>query len=408
MSATSAAAARRPLVEVAISSIAVRSLPSVTSVSRDAWNSLFPSAAEDWDYFRSCERAAPPGFSLSAIGAFADNVLVGAAPLFRVDFRLDMPLDRGLQPVASWLNARAPRLMNRGVLAIGSPHAEECPIGILPSVTATERTLIFKALLEGLYDSAAATSTPLLVLKDVRDRDTLWVQEPLRRAGFVRIPMLPVAVLELPYRHEDEYLSTLSPRLRSELRRKMRQASEVRVELRTSIDDLRDEINALFQATRGYRRADYGAFDDVGPDYFTEVTRNLGGRAQVMLCHLNGELVSFNMFLVEQHRVLAKYIGMRYPQARELNLYYFNWVMMVRYCIEHGISAFQTGQTAYEIKLRLGSKLKRSWIYVRHRGLFMNQLVRAIGPLMAFDKTDPDLRELGDKAPFLAPGDPAA
>jgi predicted N-acyltransferase len=391
-----------PSARLAMPSVSVRVLPSVSNVSREAWNCLYAPTAEDWDFFRSCEIAPAAGFSTSVLAAFAGEHLVGAAPLFQVTFRVDMALGPRLGPLASWLGKHAPRLMNPSIVAIGSPQSDECPIGISPAANPNDRVEIFAALMEGLAVHASALGCSITALKDVRDADTLWAHASLRRAGFSRMASLPLAILELPYRDETEYLATFSPRFRSELRRKMRQASAVTVELRNSIDDIQEEIADLFQETRTNRRADYGSFDDVGPGFFPEVMRNLKGRAQVMLCRHAGELVSFNMFLVEPNRVLAKFIGMRYPEARELNLYYYNWVMMVRYCIEHGIPLLQTGQTTYEIKTHLGSKLKKSWIYFRHRGTITNQIFHAVAPFAALDRTDPDLRYLGTQAPYVS------
>ena len=387
-----------------MSPVSVRVLPSVCAVSREAWNGLYAPTAEDWDFFRSCEIAPPEGFSMSALAAFAGEQLVGAAPLFHVTFPIEMAVAPRLRSFASWVGKRAPRLMNPSIVAIGSPQSDECPIGISPAANPKDRSEIFAALLGGLAVHADALGCSITSLKDVRDADTLWAHAALSKAGFARMASLPLAVLELPYRDETEYLATFSPRLRSELRRKMRHASAVTVELRDSIDDIEEEIADLFQETRANRRADYGSFDDVGPGFFSEVMRNLQGKAQVMLCRHAGELVSFNMFLVEPHRVLAKFIGMRYPAARELNLYYYNWVMMVRYCIEHGIPLLQTGQTTYELKTRLGSKLKKSWIYFRHRATITNRIFHAAAPLAALDRTDPDLRSLGTQAPYVTDG----
>jgi len=75
--------------------------------------------------------------------------------------------------------------------------------------------------------------------------------------------------------------------------------------------------------------------------------------------------------------------------------------MMVRFCIDHAIPQFQTGQTTYEIKMRLGSKLKRSWIYFRHVQPLANRLLHAAAPFAALDRRDTDLRELGSKAVYL-------
>jgi hypothetical protein len=124
-----------------------------------------------------------------------------------------------------------------------------------------------------------------------------------------------------------------------------------------------------------------------------------------MVCRVDGRLASFNIFLIEKDRILGKYIGMHYAIAREHNLYFVNWMAMVRLCIERGIPWLQTGQTSYRQKVRLGCKLKRSWVYFKHRNLLINPLFKLIGPTMAFDKMDPDLQALGEETPYLATGE---
>ncbi len=386
--------------------VAVRILPSMSDVSRQAWHRLFPATSESWDFFRACELAPAPGFSTSVLAAFVGEDLVGAAPLFDTRFRLDMAMGPRLGAVTGWLAKRLPGVLDPSILAVGSPQSDECPIGIIPAATPGERAEILEKLLQAFLAHADAMGAAISVLKDVRDADTAWAHAPLAKAGFARMASLPLAILELPYQDENEYLATFSPRFRSEMRRKMRQSAEVTTETRSSIDDVEDEITDLFQKTRASRRADYGSFDDVGPRFFHELLRALDGKAQVMLARHSGKLVSFNLFLVEPERVLAKFIGMRYPEARELNLYYYNWMMMVRYCIEHRIPVLQTGQTTYEIKTRLGSKLKKSWIYARHRRPLVNRALHAVAPYAALDKSDPDLRTLGTEAPYV-PSPPA-
>jgi hypothetical protein len=107
--------------------------------------------------------------------------------------------------------------------------------------------------------------------------------------------------------------------------------------------------------------------------------RNAGKSAQVMLCGVDGELISFNIVLIEPDRMLAKYIGMRYPQAREYNLYFVNWMSLVRLCIERGIPWLQSGQTSYRLKARFGCTLKRSWIYFKYRNALINPLFKLFG-----------------------------
>ena len=384
--------------------IAVRHLTSITGLPREDWDRLFPGRAEGWDYFRACEQAAPEGFQASAMAAYAGAALVAAVPLFRTDYRHDLSLEGPLKPVVEWIHRGAPKLVALPVLGMGSPLTEECLIGFQPGIKEHDRIAAFEALLRGMNDHAAENKIPLLALKDVMDRDATWANGLLKKQGFTGVATLPVATLHLPFSSEDEYLASLSSSMRSDLRKKMRRANKVKFEFRDSIADIEDEIAALFEETRANSKVDYGSFDEVPATYFREVMRNCHGKAHVMLGTIDDKLISFNISLTEPDRLLAKYIGMRYPDAREHNLYFLNWMAMVRYCIDRGIPWMQAGHTSYRQKARLGCKLKRSWIYFKHRNMLINPLFKGFGPMMAFDQMDPDLQALGDDAPYLEAG----
>ncbi|MGI9403071.1 MAG: GNAT family N-acetyltransferase [Hyphomicrobium sp.] len=384
--------------------IAVRHLPSITGLPREDWDRLFPDRAEGWDYFNACEQAAPEGFQASAMAAYAGDALVAAVPLFRTDYRLDLSLEGPLKPAVEWSHRNAPKRVAVPVLGMGSPLTEECPIGFQPGLKDNDRIAAFAALLRGMNDHAADYKIPLLALKDVMDRDATWANELLQKQGFTGVATLPLATLHLHFKDEDEYLASLSSSMRSDLRKKMRRASKVKFEFRDSIADIKDEIAALFEETRANSKVDYGSFDEVPATYFREVMRSCDGKAQVMLASIDDELVSFNISLAEPNRLLEKDIGMRYPAAREHNLYFVNWMVMARHCIERGIPWMQMGQTSYRQKARLGCQLKRSWIYFKHRNPLINPLFKLFGPMMAFDKMDPDLQALGQDARYLEPG----
>jgi hypothetical protein len=382
--------------------IDVQPVASIFDVPRTEWNRLFPGAAEDWDYFRACERAAPEGFAPSAIAAFARGQLIAAAPLFRLTYRLDMSLKGPLRPIGDWLDRHLPRLVNVPVLGMGSPLTEECPIGLPSGLSAPERRAALDALLAGMTRHAKTTGASVLALKDVTDRDAQWAHAGLTQAGFTRVATLPVATLHLPYKSEQEYLATLSASMRKDIKRKMKSLADVEVEVRDTIEGIEHEVVALFEETKARRKADYDAFDEVPSSYFREVMMSSGGRAKIMLTRVSGQLASFNIFFEEQDRIIDKYIGMRYPLAREHNIYFITWMMMVRRCIEKRIPWLQVGQTTYGQKVRLGCKLKRSWVYFKHVNPLINAAFKIGGPRMAFDRMDPDLVALGDDAPYVA------
>lgn len=383
--------------------VCARHVASLAAIASHDWNRLFPGRAEDWGYLRACELAGPRGFATSAMTAYAGDELVAAAPLFRTDFRLDMTLEGPLRRPVAWIYRKAPKLVAVPVLGIGSPLTEECPLGFATGMPAVARTQAFAALLAGLDRHAAAENISLIALKDIVHRDNLWAAGPLAAASFTAIPTLPIATLHLPFASVEAYLASLSANMRSSLKKKMKHAGAIDIEFRQSIEGIESEVTALFRETHAHRKSDYGAFDDVPQAYFREVLDNGNGNARVMLCRIGGELVSFNIHLIERDRVIGKYIGMHYAAAREHNLYFVNWMAMVRLCIERGIPWLQTGHTAYRQKARFGCRLKRSWIYGKHRNAAINPLFRLFGPRMAFDTTDPDLQALGADADYLDP-----
>lgn len=376
---------------------------SIAEIDRTDWNRLFPGHAEDYDYFLAAERAGSAHFTFSAVAAYDGHRLVAAAPVFRLDYRLDTTLPERLKALGRVVERFAPRLARVPVLGLGSPMSEECPIGIDPALDPTRRMAALEALIAALEQHAKASGISILALKDVTDADATWCAAPLAAAGFARMASLPVATLPLPYDTFESYLKSLPSKRRTEIRSKLKQAAGIETEIHHDIDDIHDEILALYRATRANRKASYEAFDEVPDGYFREVMRNAGGKARVLICRHQGRIVSFNFFLVEKDRVIGKFVGMDYRVARQLNLYFFNWMTIVRFCVDNGIAELQTGQTTYAVKVRLGCRMKRSWIHFKHRGRVMGWVFRRIAPVLSLADADTDLAALGNKVVYMEP-----
>jgi hypothetical protein len=375
-----------------------RILPGVRAIPRHVWTTLFPGDSEGWDCYVACEASPPPAFVFSAIAVTSQDRIAAAAPVFQMTYRLDTPLQGAWRPLGEWLNRRVPQLVNLPVMGLGSPLADRCHLGFASDLSAHQRTAAMRTLLACLDAHADTESVPILVVKDLSDRDLVNADVTLVDERFTRVASLPVAVLDLAFDSEEAYLASLSAATRKDIRRKLKRAGDVRVEMRTSIiSGIEREIVALYDETRLQSGLDYGDFEKLSPGYFGDVIKNLGDRAIITLYWIDQELIGFNLLFVEPDRVIDKFIGMRYPLARDHNLYVLSWMTNVRFCLERGIGSLQTGQTAYSTKLRLGSRLDKSWVYFKHRGRVINSLFRTFGPLMAFDRMDPDLAALAKR-----------
>jgi predicted N-acyltransferase len=252
---------------------------------------------------------------------------------------------------------------------------------------------VFDGLLGHLAREARLCGSALLAVKSL-DRSAEALQMPLRRHGYRCVTSVPLAMLDLPYRSLDHYLDSLPDKTGAYFRRKMRSAKQVRIEYRGSAAGLETRLAELFDSTLRQSKVDCGDFERLDCDYFSRVVHGMGEKARLMLCWRDQELLSFQLFLVGPDRVLAKQIGMQYPEARELNLYFVNWLKLIEFAIEHRIPCVEMGATTYATKLLFGGYLERRWLHFRFRGAIANRLLGPAAPLFDFERNDPELQKL--------------
>ena len=147
--------------------------------------------------------------------------IVAVAPVFSMRFSPEASFqsDDGAMPgllrtVARWIQLP--------VICIGSPLAERCHIGWHPELNAMERRAALEALIDAVESQARITGVGLVAAKDILDDADHEICAVLAERGFVRLPGLPIATLDLSgVRDIEGYLATLSPSTRRDLRRKL-------------------------------------------------------------------------------------------------------------------------------------------------------------------------------------------
>jgi predicted N-acyltransferase len=321
---------------------------------------------------------------------------IAAAPVFRTSYRLDTPFQGPLRRMTDRLYSRNPRLVSLPVLGIGSPMSDSCSLGIAHDLDPAGRAAALGALIDGLIEVGNAEKSAILAVKSLGP-DALTYADVLEARGFGRVTSVPVVMLPLPYVSLNHYLASLPEKTGSYLRRKFRAATKVRIEYRTSIRDIEPLILALYGETLKQSAVDYGEFDQLHPDYFSTLLEGLGDRARLMLCWRGDELLSFQLFLIGENRIIANKIGMKYPEAREFNLYFVNWLKMIEFAIERGIPEIEMGATTYAAKLLFGGFIDRRWLCFRFRGTVVNALTKPLHRFFDFERNDPELQKLASR-----------
>ena len=104
-------------------------------------------------------------------------------------------------------------------------------------------------------------------------------------------------------------------------------------------------------------------FDLLTRDFFAGLlqSREIGG---VVFCYRHdGELVGYNICLEHGGMLIDKYIGLRYPQARELDLYFVSWFVNLEHALERGLRFYVAGWTDPEVKAGSGRGLRSPGIW---------------------------------------------
>ena len=100
------------------------------------------------------------------------------------------------------------------------------------------------------------------------------------------------------------------------------------------------------------------------------------------------------LVLHDGKRLLDKFLGMDHAVAHDYNLYFYTWFENVRYCIEHRIPLYQSGQGLHGVKRRLGSRLSPNWLWYRHRNRGLDAILAVVERLARLDRHDPELATL--------------
>ena len=366
---------------------------SLGSVDKMEWNTLYPGNAESYDLYRAFEAVPGPGVSLGAMTLRDGARLIAAAPLFQTAYRLDTPFQSGLRKATDWVSAKAPTLLQLDVLGLGSPQSDNFSLGLAGDLDPLGRRAKFGEFLTGLAAEGEARKADILALKSLA-AEAEEFHPQLCEAGYTRVTSVPVVMLPLPYASLDHYLSSLPPKTGSYLKRKMRSAAGLRIEYRSSVAGLEDEINALLAATLAQSSVDYGDLEQVHPQYIRRIMEQMGDKARLMLCWKDDALLSFQVFLIGETSIIANKIGMKYPEAREHNLYFVNWLKMIEFAIANNIPVIEMGATSYSAKLLFGGRIERRWLYFRFRNGVVNRLAKPLAPFFDFERNDPELVRL--------------
>lgn len=360
--------------------ITCKILDSISLIPRKDWDDIFGDIPEGYMFFKTLEESKLSEFSFYYLVLYQDRSPLLIAPLFTGDFPLDIVIEGPLNKVIQCLRKVFPRFLIMKTLFCGSPFGERGIMGIKKD--APDEKALLRTVTTALEEFGRENKIPLTMFKDFPESDIRLLRE-LTKAGFFQLESFPSVIIEIGVNSIEEYFQSLSYATRKNLRRKIKKAhaqGEVKIEIRDSVEDILEEVYGLYLNTYSAGRI---RFEKLTREFFLRTACNLAPQAKFVLYYAEGRLAAFNLCFQYRDLLIDKFIGFDYETARKYNLYFLSWCFNVEHCIKESIRYYQTGQTDYEPKIKLGGKLIPLFVYLKHRNLLLTFVFRQLSKIVA-------------------------
>lgn len=261
-----------------------------------------------------------------------------------------------------------------------------CFVGTTVSEYALFPRHVTPAALVAALKERYADEYPFLIIKDVPQSSPLLdaasnahardFLAACQTSGFVLLEGQALAYVTIDFTSVDAYISRLSSGRRKDVRRKLRLQQALQIESVPTgsgcfaIPEVLDEYYALYLNV--FLQSEIH-FDLLSTDFFRALLQDASSGGIVFEYRHDGQLIGFNLCFRAGGKLIDKYIGLRYPDARALNLYFISWFHNLAYALEHKLTHYVAGWTDPEIKAYLGAQ----FTFTRHAVHVRNGLLRA-------------------------------
>lgn len=238
----------------------------------------------------------------------------------------------------------------------------------------------YKPLVSLLLRELQKQRAQLCIVKDIPQRSPLLSERENERAdlflsqledaGFLLVEGQALAYVPIDFASIDEYMMRLSKTRRKEFRKKLKESAHVKVEeLNCGDGEFFDDIflEQLYEMYLQVFAQSEIHFDLLSPGFFSDLLQDPTGGGKVFCYKVDGRLIGYNICFVEGSKLVDKYIGLTYPEARQANLYFVSWFYNLEYALRQGLKIYVAGWTDPKVKAALGAKftMTRHAVYIR-------------------------------------------
>src|SRR5258706_4428101 len=355
-----------------------------------AWATSFADHRQDHRYYRIVEDTIVQGFEYRY---FVLEDAQGTAKAIQPFFILDQDLLGGagkfLQSMAGGVRKILPRFLFMRTLMVGCAAGE----GHLDGDPNDKAGWVARNLHVALRKYARQAKASLIVMKEFPAAYRA-AMACMSSNGYARVPSFPMTRLRIDFPDFETYLNkTLSKNARKSVRRNLREAQTagpIELQVVNDVTPFIDEVYPLYLQV--FERATL-RFEKLTKEYLCRLGQEMSDKARFFIWRLNGKAVGFAVTMVNGDTLYDLYLGMEYPLALDLHLYYYTFRDVLTWAIDQGLKRYCSTPLGYDPKLRLGCDLMPLDLYVRHRSGFINLFMKRILPYLEPTRNDATLKE---------------
>ena len=245
-------------------------------------------------------------------------------------------------------------------------------------------------MLEKSSGHAKSLHIRLLAVKDIGERMANDLDATLLDNKFQRLVGLPIARLALPGTSLQDFLKQRSKHFRKDFNRALNKAGRITIEHVRNVDHIAPQLFELYEMTRMRGHTTSGDFDRIAPDFVGKVLA-AAPNSYVGLYRLDGALIGFSLILNDGKTAIAKFIGLKYPEAHQTGLYRRCMKDLIETSYGNGQTEISFGCLNYDFKVRSGCELVGNFVYFCHTKPSVNALFARIARHFHYDAMDDDL-----------------
>ncbi|MBX9571474.1 MAG: GNAT family N-acetyltransferase [Candidatus Obscuribacterales bacterium] len=268
----------------------------------------------------------------------------------------------------------------------------------------------YGSLIDALLKEARQRGAQLVIIKDVPERSPLLSEAENEKAsqllrecvdaGGLSVAGQALAYVPIDFNNTDEFLARMSKTRRKEFRKKLKDSAHVQIEeLQCGNPKFSDPafLELMYQMYENVFQQSEIHFDVLSRSFFHDLLTNADGGGRVFLYKVDGRLIGYNICFVIGDRLVDKYVGFIYPDARNANLYFLSWFYNLEFAIKNNLKFYIAGWTDPKVKAALGAKftLTRHAVFIRNP--ILRRILKPLQPLFESDQNFLDECSSGSK-----------